>query len=230
MKIRKKRHFFVLVLFVGIALYNFCVFILIKKYTNVFWGSYIFTMLAFLIQIFLPFILSKDTDIRRDRFLEVPFMIYSGVYLIVQLSISIVFMLIPFSFKVTLIVQIIVLALFFMITLISLFGKEHVAGMDTYIQRTSGFIRDLTMKAENLYNSEMDEVKKAELKKLYEVIRYSDPMGTTREICSLDEQINNAFNLVSSNIDRKSLQELKGEIKDLADLVAKRNAFCKSSK
>ena len=213
---------------VGLGVYNLCVFLLASNYTSTFWVSYIFTTIAFFAQIIVGLIFGKsDTD---SKFIQLPLFYFGGIYFVIQLVVGILFMIIPISVTLPLILQVIILAIYLSIILTSTIAKEQITKTEANIKTETFNIKMLTLDAEHLYMSEVNENKKSELKKLYEAIRYSDPMCTTEAIKNLDLQIDSAFKSLSTIVDSCSVEDLSKEIKPILDLLAKRNLLCKSSK
>lgn len=213
---------------VGFVVYSICVFLLASNYTSTFWISYIFTAIAFFAQIIAGLTFSKtDAD---SKFLQLPLFYIGSCYLLIQLVVGIVFMLIHISATLPLILQVMILAVYLSLMLTSLIGKEQITKTEANIKATTFNIRMLTIDAEHLYTSEVNEDKKAELKKLYEAIRYSDPVSTTDKVRSLDVQIDAAFKKIETLVTSCSLEDLNSEIKIVLDLIAKRSLLCKSSK
>lgn len=217
-----------LISLIGLGIFNLCVFLLISDYTKVFWSAYIFTTIAFVAQGVVDFIFGKSNA--NAKFLSLPLFYIGGIYFTVQLIIGIVCMVAPVSITFAVLVQALILAAYITVTLTSTIAKEQIIKTDDNIKKATNYIRTLTIEAEQLYLSQEDASKKVELKKLYEAIRYSDPMSSTEEICIIDEQINIAFRVLSENVSSVTVDDLKKEIKTILDLVTKRNMICRASK
>lgn len=228
MKNKKISVLWTLISIMGLAVYNLCVFLLATHYTNAFWVSYIFTSIAFAVQLVAFLIFNKSNA--NSKFLGLPLFYFVGAYFAVQLVAGIVFMLIPMSATLPLIIQVIILVVFLSVILTGAIAKEQFSRTEANINSAAFNIRTLAMNAEQLYLAEENGNKKAELKKLYEAIRYSDPMSTSEAIRKLDDQIDTAFKKVCSMTDACSESDLKKEIKPILDLITKRNLLCRSGK
>lgn len=218
----------VLIILVGLGIFNLFVFLLVSDYTNVFWSAYIFTTIAFVVQGVVGFAFGKADA--NAKFLSLPLLYVGGIYFAVQLIIGIVCMLAPLSIGFAVLVQAFILAVYIIVILASTIAKEQAIKNDGNIKKVTNYIRTLTIEAEQLYLFQEDLSKKVELKKLYEAIRYSDPMSSTEEIRVVDEQINIAFRVLSEKVSSATADDLKQEIKPILDLVTKRNMICKASK
>lgn len=228
MKNKKISVLWTLISIMGLAVYNLCVFLLATHYTNAFWVSYIFTSIAFAVQLVAFLIFNKSNA--NSKFLGLPLFYFVGGYFTVQLVAGIVFMLIPMSATLPLIIQVIILVVFLSAILTGAIAKEQFSRTEANINSAAFNIRTLAMNAEQLYLAEENGNKKAELKELYEAIRYSDPMSTSEAIRKLDDQIDTAFKKVCSMTDACSESDLKKEIKPILDLITKRNLLCRSGK
>lgn len=217
-----------LISLIELGIFNLCVFLLISDYTKVFWSAYIFTTITFVAQGVVDFIFGKSNA--NAKFLSLPLFYIGGIYFAVQLIIGIVCMVAPVSITFAVLVQTLIFAAYIAVTLTSTIAKEQIIKTDDNIKKATNYIRTLTIEAEQLYLSQEDASKKVELKKLYEAIRYSDPISSTEEICIIDEQINIAFRILSKNISSVTVDDLKKEIKMILDLVTKRNIICRASK
>lgn len=212
----------------GLGVYNLCVFLLVTHHTNGFWISYIFTSIAFMAQLVVFLIVDKSNA--NTQFLRLPLFYIVGGYFALQLVVGIMFMLIPTSATFPLVVQVIILAAFLTVTMTVTIAKEQILKTEENINNASFNLRTLTINAEQLYLAEVNGRKKAELKKLYEAIRYSDPVSISDATRNLDDQIDTAFRNLSLIIDSCSESELEKEMKPILDLLTKRNLLCKSGK
>lgn len=213
---------------VGLGVFNLCVFLLVSDYTNVFWTAYIFTTIAFVVQGVVNFAFGKLNA--NAKLLSLSLFYIGGIYFAVQLIIGIVCMVAPVSITFAVLVQMLILAVYFTVTFTSTIAKEQIIKTDDNIKKVTSYIRALAIEAEQLYLLQEDASKKVELKKLYEAIRYSAPMSSTEEICIIDEQINVAFRVLSEKVSSVTVDDLKQEIKPILDLVTKRNMVCRASK
>lgn len=217
-----------IIFLVGLGMFNLCVFLIVSDYTAVFWTAYIFTTIAFVTQGVMNFIFEKY-DL-NEKFLGLPLIYIGSVYFIIQLIIGIVCMMVPVSITFSILVQSIILAIYITMILTWIIAKEYIMKTDGNIKKVTNPIRTLTMEAEHLYLSQENGSKKNELKKLYEAIKYSDPMSNTDEICMMDEQINTAFFSLREKIPMITDEDVKQEIKKILVLLTKRNLMCKESK
>lgn len=101
-------------------------------------------------------------------------------------------------------------------------ATDIVSNRDAEIRQKTSFIREMTAEAEMLYKTASTDEEKRELKKLYEVFRYSDPMTTPSSIV-IEEEIKQVF----SEIQRAFSASI---VNQLVLLIKKRNSVIKDSK
>lgn len=230
MKDKRKIILLILSFIIGIGTYNLCVFVLFKNYTTKFWIAYAFTMMAFLVQIIVPVISTLGLEVKKDDFLGLPFFMIDTIYLIIQLTVGIALIVLPTTVKVSLVIEVLLFSCFTLIIIAMAAGKTVIITSDKADGKTTEFMRNLSIKVENIYNCEKDLVKKEILKKLYEAIRYSDPISAVSEVVLLNEQIEVAIDIACRDIYKKSAEILSDEIEAVIDLISKRNNICKMNK
>lgn len=226
MKKKKTLSLSFLIFFVGFIVYNLCVFLFVKDYDNVFFCVYIFTIVAFVARLVEITMLAKANS--DGKFLSITIPWIGNVYFAIQFIAGFICIITPIPFKIVLIIQTIVLASYTITMLIITITKNKILNNDEHIRNVTGDVRRIALEAEHLYLIETNEEKKAELKKLYEIIRYSDPISNCDEVCELNKQIETIFNSIQDAIAVINNNELKNKVKSLCDLVEKRNLVCKS--
>lgn len=228
MKYTKRIVLGITIALIGLGLYNLCVFLIVKEYSNVFWTSYIFTTLAFVVEAATIALISKANF--KDDFLKLPFFNIGSIYFIIQFIAGIICIAVPFAFKIAVIVQTAIFAMYITGMLVTILAQNHIDESDDRIQKSTAFIRNLARSAECLYLTADNETSRTELKKLYEAIRYADPVSSIDEIQELDKKINVAFRSVSDTAKSATADDLKEKVKYALDLITTRNLINKSNK
>lgn len=230
MKSKNNMLYFYVFLIVGIGIYSLCAFVLVDEYSYRFWLAYVFTVIAFLIQILVPFIaFSKETE-NTDIFLGIPLFIPGSIYLAVQLIIGVGIMIVPLSFRVALLIEAVCFACFILVMIVLTAGKEVIIESDVETEKSIEFIKNLTLQAEKLYEEGKGTEREVELKRLWEAVRYSDPVSKDVSVHMIDSQIEKAFLVVCRDLQMKSIGELSQEVKSVVNLVNKRNVVCRMKK
>lgn len=112
-----------------LAVFNILAFVLTNELTRNFWCGYIFVTLSWLCLIGVEVIMAWKNDHGKSVFLNAPSFVFAVVHLLVQTVLSVAVMAIPaYSVKLSVCVQIVVLAVFLV-----LFGL-----MEIYKTRSKG--------------------------------------------------------------------------------------------
>ena len=88
------------------------------------------------------------------------------------------------------------------------------------------FIKSLTADAQTLMTKAASEQVKAEVKNVYEAIRYSDPMPNDA-LSEIEQEIASHFAALSNAVEKNDLHEIKQAANDVLILVNNRSQKCK---
>jgi len=104
-----------------------------------------------------------------------------------------------------------------------------VEDVDQKIKVQTFFIKSLTADAESLIaHSKTDEIK-TETKKVYEAIRYSDPMSNDA-LSGIESQISIRFSAFSEAVEANDIDKVKSLSSEILILANDRNKKCKMLK
>lgn len=174
-----------LVIFVA---YNLVVFLVLKNFNTVFWISYGFMVLAYLIHIGCIFSIAKNPSVKA-LFFGIPLGSFSVYFVLAELFTSLVFMIFKAnaSVKVTIVIQALLLCVFAVIAIVSIMTRDAVSSVDTKIKENVNFIKGINVDVEMLIQRSANPDVTGALKKLSETIKYSDPM--TNSVVATQEQM-----------------------------------------
>lgn len=214
-----KKNTFAFYFYIGIlfALLNVIVFLIPTEKSTAFWISYIFTVVAFASQIAVW----KLAHNKKSKLLAIPTVQAGIVYLIIQLIALAIFIILPSSpIWLTIIVCSIILALFVLVAIASQAGAAEITRVEEKIKDKRAFIQFLQIDIEMLTESEKNAEIKAELKKLAEKVRYSDPMS--------HETLGDLESRISAKVEEmKTSENKKALIGEIDLLLTERNKKCK---
>ena len=166
------------VLAITFVLFNVIAFAVPTAKTSTFWIAYVFTAIAFASQIAIWKFAFKGADTLKSKFLGIPLISVGITYLIIQLITFTIFMAFPIAPSW---IAIVVCALILGISAISLIGtetgREEINRVEEKVEKKVFYIKSLQVDIEMLASTETDANTKAELTKLAEKIRFSDPMS-----------------------------------------------------
>lgn len=213
------------------GLYSLIVLLVITNRNGVYWMSYGFTLLA----LAMPLLLDVLYRNKQNRFLNAALLPLTVAYVLVQVVSGLVFMLVPLSWKLALIVQMVILGVLLILLLFFQNGKQYINDQETGRKGQMNSIKELTRKAEYLYTIETDSRRKAALKKVYEAFKYTDPMSNCPEIEVLDQSMADAMEELSEKCALKGAETGKDAaveeaIQKVLALVVERSLKCRASK
>lgn len=197
-----------------------------SKFGSSFWIGYIFIMLAFIGQLFAAWLAVKDDDITK-LFYNIPLITISYTALIVMTVIGTLSMTIPnLPYWLGVIGCMIVLAF----SVIALMGAQAassiVTDMDYEIKNKTFFIKSLTVDVESLMEKAASADMKEEIKKVYEAVRYSDPMSSDA-LSGVESQITLRMNELADSVEKGDIDLVSKNAGEMIVLINDRNRKCK---
>ncbi|MGM9634621.1 MAG: hypothetical protein ACI3YE_00555 [Candidatus Avispirillum sp.] len=228
---KKAFKFYSAIWFVLFVLFNVIAFVSvgwagIEKFTPSFWIGYIFITVAFIGQIICTYFALKDNDLKKT-FYNISLISTSYTGLILSFIFGGLCMIIsPLPYWVGIILCAIVLGFNVIAVVKATAAIDIVSGIDEKVKESTLFIKSLTVDAENLISRAKTENIKAECKKVYEAVRYSDPMSNDA-LASIEGDITIKFSKLSEAV----ISENSGTVVTLADeiiiLLGDRNKKCR---
>lgn len=102
---------------------------------------------------------------------------------------------------------------------------DAIAGVDNKIKVQTFFVKSLTVDANTLVAKAQDESAKAECVRVYEAIRYSDPMSNDA-LTSVEAQISLKFAAFSDAVNENDAARMSATADELIILIGDRNKKC----
>lgn len=203
------------------ALFNVIAFVIPTDKTATFWTAYVFSIVAFAVQIPLWKIALGKKDTLKSKFLGIPVIHVGIAYLIIQLIAFAVFMIFPMlPAWLAVVVCAIILAISALCAIAGQAGANEINRAEEKIKVKRAFVQFLQTDIEMLAESETDAETKAELKKLAEKIRFSDPMS--------HEMLGELESRISAKVEEmKAATDKKGLIAEVTILLTERNKKCR---
>ena len=198
----------------------------VSKFTASFWVGYVFITVAFIGQLVCAFFALKAENIKK-MFYRIPMISISYTGLILMLIAGGIFMAIPTLPEwIGIIVCAIILAFNAIAVIKAIAAAEVVGGIDEKVKTQTFFVKSLAADAQSLMASAKSDELRTEAKKVYEAIRYSDPMANDA-LSELDIQIKRQFNAFSDAVKAEDDELAKETADALAEIIERRNQECK---
>ena len=214
-----------------LALFNVIAFVSVgwagqEKYTSSFWIGYVLITVMFIGQLVCSF-MAFNADSAKKLFYNISLIRTSYVGLIVSFIIGGLCMLIsPLPYWVGVIVCTIVLAANVLSIVKATAAIDEIERVDDKVKAQTFFIKSLTVDADTLMASAKSESVKAECRKIYEAIRYSDPMSNDA-LASVEGQITVKFAELSEAVNEDDTERAVALANEVIILVGDRNKKCK---
>lgn len=214
------------VLSIAFILINVIAFAVPTVKTAAFWIAYIFTALAFALQIAIWRAAFGKSKTLKSKFLGLPLIHVGIVYLIIQLVAFAAFLVFP---ALPIWISIVACAAITGISAICLItteiGRDEIARVEEKVQKKVSSIKSLHAEVELIAGNHLDSDIKVALDSLAEKIKYSDPMSDD-SLAPLEEEINTRVYAFKS----QSAAEILASIEQIEILLLERNKKVKMLK
>lgn len=198
-----------------------------SKFDGAFWSGYVLIMLALIGQLVCAYFAFKAKS-KEQIFLRLSLVTVSYSALILSFVVGAACMLIP---NLPNWVGIILCALILGFTAVSVIkanaAVELVRETDARVKEKTAFIRMMTVEADNLMARAQTDEAKAMCKKVYEALRYSDPMSCNA-LSGTEAEISEKFSAFAAAV--KNGENASELADDLLALIGDRNRMCKVMK
>ncbi len=228
---KKRFNIYAVCWIVLLALFNVIAFVSpewngIEKYTSSFWIGYVFITVTFIGQLLCALFALKEENATK-LFYKVSLISTSYTGLIVTFVVGGLCMLIsPLPYWVGAIVCCIVLAVNVLSVVKAAAAIEEVERIDAKVKQQTFFIKSLTVDANTLMARAKSEAVKAECKKVYEAVRYSDPMSNDA-LAPVESEITVRFAKLSEAVATDDAVAVSEYANELIILIGDRNNKCK---
>lgn len=228
---KKRFNLYIIAWAVLLALFNVIAFVSVgwagqEKYTSSFWIGYVFITVMFVGQLICSYMAFK-ADSAKKLFYNISLIRTSYIGLIVSFVVGGLCMLIsPLPYWVGAIVCAIVLVVNVLSVIKATASIDEIERIDTKVNTQTFFIKSLTVDADTLTASAKSEAIKAECRKVYEAIRYSDPMSN-EALSSVEMEITVQFTALTEAVKANNEDSVKELANEICILVGDRNKKCR---
>lgn len=195
------------------------------KFTGAFWVGYGLIAAAYLGHLACTLIALSAKNVQKV-FYRVPMARISYAGLIVMTVIGVITMAIPnLPIWFGVIGCALVMAAYVVAVLKAGAAAELVAGIDEKTAARTGFIKDLTVRAQSLAG----QMPCDGTKKVYEAFRYCDPTDS-EALAEADQRLTEAFRALTDAVNAGDAELVNATAGEVIRFVSDRNAACKMSK
>lgn len=235
-KMKKNFKYFGVTWAVGLIIFNAITFSIPNEVfgvtrfdKGVFWVAYALITLSFVYQLITAYKFVKD-DSMEKTFLNIPLLKTAYVAIVVSIAVGLIFMVFPVLPSWIGAIFCLLIAGYFVIACIKAeTAAEIVHGIDTKIKENTEFIRTATVEAQTIYEvATLPEIISA-TKKVYEALRYSDPI-TIDSLSNVENQISENLKSLKTAVADSDTEKVVTLSDKLILLIKERNAKCKALK
>lgn len=232
---KKNFKFYIIIWAIFLVLYNLTVFLIkpvvpgyVINYDARFWISWGVIIATFIGQLLCSKV-AFDSKNNEKLFLNIPLITQSYTALVVATIAGTALMLIPdCPAWIASIVCAAVLGLSVISVIKAKVAADIVSETDDKIKAQTSFIKTLIVDAESLMSRAQNEIAKSAAKKVYEAVRYSDPMSNDG-LSRIESEIAIKFNQFAEAITANS-DDIATIADELIVLITDKNKRCKVTK
>ncbi len=199
------------------------------NYDARFWIAFAFVAAAFVGNLICAYFAFKADNLKK-MFYNLPLITVSWSALIAMLVAGSALMLIPnCPAWIAAVVCIVVLAFNAIAVIKAMWAADTVSGIDEKVKAQTSYIKNLTVDTESILARAKSDAVKAECKKVYEAVRYSDPMSGDA-LSLIEAKITAKIDELSAAVSADDAEKAKGIADEIVILVADRKNKCKALK
>lgn len=235
---KKAFKFYLIAWAIMFALFNIVVVALPKEFTilgvtyekfgGASWVTLIVMELCFLLHLGLTALALNQRKL-SGTFYRLPLIRLSYGCLVVTLILAVVAMLAIIPSWVPLALTLLVLAIYLFAILKAGTAAALVEGVDRKVEAKTVFIKTLTVDASALMDRAKSEPVKTACKKVFEAVRYSDPMST-ESLADVESRIRIEFDALTDAVLADDADNANASADELLTLIKERNSGCKMEK
>lgn len=219
----------------AIVLVAFCViaFVIPFPKNGVFWVGFIFGVIAILAQAPIWMIAFRGAESARSKFYGMPIARVGVIYVIVQLILSLIAMCLSWIPVIPawpfVIVFILILAAVALGTIAADVTRDEIVRQDVQIKRDVSKMRELQSLGTSLVRQCDDAAAKAELQKLSDALRFSDPVSSAAT-AEKEAELKHLLDELQTALVDGDFAGIGGLCKQAQNVLAERNRICKLNK
>lgn len=191
-----------------------------------FWTAWAFVLAAFAGNLVCAYFALKEDNLKKV-FYNLPLITLSRSALVTMTVAAAVLMLIPnCPAWIAAIVCILVFAFNAVAIVKAVWAADAVVNVDEKIKTQTAFVKNLTVDAEGLLARAKSDAVKAECKKVYEAVRFSDPMSN-EALSVIEAKITVKADEFAAAVAADDAEKTKEIADEIVILVGERNKKCK---
>lgn len=191
-----------------------------------FWIGYSFVMLSFIAQLLIG--VKMFASNKKDKiFLRLSLQTISYSAMVMSLAVGAVFMCVPVLPEwIAAIICVLVTAYYALAYLKGIAAVDYVEKVGENVKKKTAMMKELISESESLMSYAKTDAAKDATKKVYETLRYSDPMSNDK-LYYIEKEISEAYIIFADNVKNNVDEGIAEQADKLCVLINDRNKKCK---
>ncbi len=232
MKLEKKQirgiAFFAIILVV----YNILAFVIPFPKNGCLWAAWAFGLVAILLQIPILLLAFRNGETVKSKFYGFPIARVGVIYLIAQMIVTVLFFALAFvncPAWIPVVISVLVLAAGLLGVIATDAARDEIERQEKTVKVNTSFMKTLTVDAQTLLSRAKSEPIKNACKKVFEAVRYSDPMSADA-LSDVESRIRTEFDSFTDAVISDNADAATASAEELLTLLKERNSICKMEK
>lgn len=210
-----------------LIVFNIVAFVLPFTKGTTFWSGYIFAMISLILVIGVAYVSNSSERPLQSRFYRWPILTVAGIYAVVQLFASLIFMAVTdIPPQVAIIISVILLGVALLGILATSVASDKIQEIDNVVKPKVAYIKVLESDLSALVGQCSDSGVRKKVASLAEAVRYSDPMSADI-LVPLEDTIRLHINILTDALQTDRTDTASAECDQIMRLLDERNRKCK---
>ncbi len=217
---------------IALALYNLLIFAIPFEHTEVFWGAYVFAMIAIVSQLGVYTLAYFGADSIRKKLYAAPIQNMGFIYLAVQLVVSLLFSIATTLMDeeiptwIVYVAGAVIFGVFAILVLLVDSTRDRIVNFEEKAEQQTIQVRSFRVNVDSVLRRVTDPELKNIVYRLSETAKYSDPVST-EELYPVEAEITRKINELYNAVERNDIFSAKAIANEAIILFQDRNAQCK---
>lgn len=199
------------------------------RYDTVFFVNVGIVFLMLIFAIIITSVAFQNRDVLGKKILGVSIIHTGWKYFVITLVLSAICLFCKANIIYQVVIAVLIIALGIIELIKAKTAVNYVAQTDEKIKTNMAFIKEMTVESQNLMNRAKAPMLKTICTKVYEALRYSDPMSN-ENLADIETRIKEEFSTFTDAVLSDNLDLTESSGKELLDLIEDRNTKCKAMK
>ena len=232
MKLEKKQIRGIALFAIILVVYNILAFVIPFPKNGCFWAAWAFGLVAILLQIPILLLAFRNGETVKSKFYGFPIARVGVIYLIAQMIVTVLFFALAFvncPAWIPVVISVLVLAAGLLGVIATDAARDEIERQEKTVKVNTSFMKTLTVDAQTLLSRAKSEPVKTVCKKVFEAVRYSDPMSADA-LSDVESRIRTEFDCFTDAVTTDNADAAAASADELLTLIKERSSRCRMEK